>query len=105
MMRVPASRWPQFFAMSCVFSAMLWVLLGAFTGARADVKHLQSDESTEIAYLIRRGTADRDHAARGRPADACDWCAGGRGHSRLQAARLCLPFGRIRGGGPARRVR
>jgi len=44
--------------MSWVFSAMLCVLLGAFTGARADVKHLQSDESTEIAYLIRRGTAD-----------------------------------------------
>jgi hypothetical protein len=58
MMRVPAGRWPQFRAMSCVFSAMLCVLLGAFTDARADLKHLQSDESTEIAYLIRRGTAD-----------------------------------------------
>jgi hypothetical protein len=51
MMRVPAGRWPQFCAMLCV-------LLGAFTDARADLKHLQSDESTEIAYLIRRGTAD-----------------------------------------------
>jgi hypothetical protein len=51
MMRVPAGRWPQ-------FSAMLCVLLAPNTHARADVKHLQSDEATEIAYLIRRGTAD-----------------------------------------------
>jgi len=51
MTRVPAGWWPQ-------FSAMLCVLLGPNTHARADVKHLQSDESTEIAYLIRRGTAD-----------------------------------------------
>ena len=59
-MRVPASRWPQFScsAMLSLFSTMLCVLLGPFTGARADVKHLQTDESTEIAYLIRRGTAD-----------------------------------------------
>jgi hypothetical protein len=57
MMRVTAGRWPQFCAMLCGFSAMLCVLLGAFTDARADLKHLQSDESAEIAYLIRRGTA------------------------------------------------
>jgi hypothetical protein len=51
MMRVPARRWP-------ILPASLYILLGAFTDARADVKHLQSDESTEIAYLMRRGTAD-----------------------------------------------
>jgi hypothetical protein len=51
MKRVPASRWPQ-------FSAMLCGLLGSFTAASGDVKHLHSDESTEIAFLIRRGTAD-----------------------------------------------
>jgi hypothetical protein len=37
---------------------MVCVLLGPFAVAHADLKHLQSDESTEIAYLIRRGTAD-----------------------------------------------
>ena len=51
MKRVPAGRWPQ-------FSAMLCVLLGPSADAHADLEHLQSDESTEIAYLIRRGTAD-----------------------------------------------
>ncbi len=51
MMRVAAGRWPQFSTLFCV-------LLGPVTGACADVKHLRSDESTEIAYLIRSGTAD-----------------------------------------------
>jgi hypothetical protein len=49
--QVPAARWP-------LFPTMLCVLLGVFAAARADVKHLQSDEATEIAYLVRRGTAD-----------------------------------------------
>jgi hypothetical protein len=51
MMRAPASRWP-------ILPAAFCVLFGAFTDACADVKHLQSDESTEIAYLMRRATAD-----------------------------------------------
>jgi hypothetical protein len=51
MTRVPAGRWPQFSTLCCL-------LLGPVGGASADVKHLRSDESTEIAYLVRRGTAD-----------------------------------------------
>jgi hypothetical protein len=44
-------RWPCLPAIFCV-------LLAVSSGVRADLKHLRSDESTEIAYLIRRGTAE-----------------------------------------------
>jgi hypothetical protein len=57
-MRVPAGRWPHYSAILSVFPAMLCLLLGPYSHARADLKHLQSDESKEIAFLIRRGTAD-----------------------------------------------
>lgn len=40
------------------FSALLCALLTVFTGVRADPNHLRSDEPTEIAFLVRRGTAD-----------------------------------------------
>jgi hypothetical protein len=44
-------RWPRFPAIFCV-------LLAVFSDVRAALEHLQSDEPTEIAYLMRRGTAD-----------------------------------------------
>ena len=51
LMREPGIRWP-------VFPAMLCALLGVCADAcGADLKHMQSDESTEIAYLVHRGTA------------------------------------------------
>src|SRR5579859_343231 len=56
MLRVSARRWFRFPALLCVVLGP--VLCGPLADARAELKHRRSDESAEVAYLIRRGTAD-----------------------------------------------